>query len=136
MPAKRSSIDALGPSAMGFLGLCLVITACDAWPLSEEPEATRVVAAHEQPIARARPPKPGERVRQRELDSYCAEAERPIAFYYHGGRPVERLARNDGCYPLFLEDCTEPGKPCHAQGDQEPGMWCCHDPSATQQASR
>jgi hypothetical protein len=69
-------------------------------------------------------PKPGERVPQPELDAYCTELRREVAYYYHGGSPVVRLARKDGCAPLFMTACAaEDG--CYAPRDQEPGMWCC-----------
>jgi hypothetical protein len=97
-------------------------------------------AAVEPPQARAhasalRPqPKPGERVRQPELDSYCAEPQRASAFYYHGGRPVVPLARKDGCAPLFITECEAAGH-CYPPRDQEPGMWCCA-PAEQAQAKR
>lgn len=70
-----------------------------------------------------RQPKPGERVRQPELDAYC-EGESVVAFYYHGGNPTTRVARNDRCTPLFLSECEAEGR-CYPPRDQEPGMWCC-----------
>lgn len=76
-------------------------------------------------------PKPGERVRQPELDGYCPELARPEAFYYHGGRPVVRLARRDRCTPLFISDCA-PGEAC----EQEPGMWCCGQRAVEQTQAR
>lgn len=114
---------------------CLVLAACDIFEPPPEPPAPPV-ARQPEPVVSGRPPKPGERIRQRELDGYCSQEERPLAFYYHGGRPVERLARRDGCYPLFLADCGDSIEQCYAQADQEPGMWCCQDPAQSQQASR
>lgn len=70
-----------------------------------------------------RAPKPGERVRQPELDGYC-EGDSAVAFYYHGGAPTTRVARNDRCTPLFLSECEAEGR-CYPPRDQEPGMWCC-----------
>src|SRR5262252_7662234 len=64
-------------------------------------------------------PKPGERVRQSELDAYCAEPQRPAAFYYHGGSPVIQIARKDGCAPLYITECDTPGR-CDSPRDQEP----------------
>jgi hypothetical protein len=69
-------------------------------------------------------PRPGQRVPQPELDGYCAGPDRPAAFYYHGGSPVVRLARGDGCTPLFITECESEGR-CYPPRDQEPGMWCC-----------
>ncbi len=86
-------------------------------------------------VATLRPqPKPGERVRQPELDSYCAEPARSLAFYYHGGRPVIALAHKDGCAPLFISDCEAQGH-CYPPRDQEPGMWCCSPSSSKSLAS-
>src|SRR5689334_623408 len=65
-------------------------------------------------------PKPGERVRQPELDGYCSEPQRAGAFYYHGGSPVIALARKDGCAPLFITECEAEGR-CYPPRDQEPG---------------
>jgi hypothetical protein len=79
------------------------------------------------PVAEAAPgqrPRPGERVRQRELDGYCTERHREAAFYYHGGSPVVRVAREHGCAPLYLSECEAEGR-CYTPRDQEPGMWCC-----------
>jgi hypothetical protein len=117
--------------------LALAVMGCDLTPDPAPPVQVAPAPHAKEPVS-TRPPKPGERVRQHELDSYCTETERPLAFYYHGGRPVERVARRDDCYPLFVADCSgdDTSEPCFAPGDQEPGMWCCHDPSATQQASR
>ncbi len=70
-----------------------------------------------------RSPKPGERVRQPELDGYC-DGEIAVAFYYHGGNSTTRVARNDHCTPLFLSECEAEGR-CYPPRDQEPGMWCC-----------
>ena len=88
---------------------------------------------------RLRPqPKPGERVRQPELDGYCTEAGRDAAFYYHGGSPVIRVAREHGCAPLYLTECEAEGR-CYPPRDQEPGMWCCGvaaDKAATAHAAR
>ena len=59
--------------------------------------------------------------------SSTATAPRPgrdAAFYYHGGSPVVRVAREDGCAPLYLTECEAEGR-CYPPRDQEPGMWCC-----------
>jgi hypothetical protein len=93
--------------------------------MAEQPTAT--LARHQ--------PKPGERVRQPELDGYCGEQKRPQAFYYHGGRPVVRLAHEDGCAPLFLSECDPPVE-CASPREQEPGMWCCASPAPEAQARR
>jgi hypothetical protein len=69
-------------------------------------------------------PRPGERVPQPELDGYCHESERSAAYYYHGGSPVVRVAREDGCAPLYITECEVEGR-CYPPRDQEPGMWCC-----------
>jgi hypothetical protein len=73
-------------------------------------------------------PKPGQRVRQPLLDSHCGETPSPTAFYYHGGNPVAQRALGDGCRPLYLIECSEDGT-CTENREQEPGMWCCGDPS-------
>jgi hypothetical protein len=78
-------------------------------------------------------PKPGERVRQPELDGYCAETERGAAYYYHGGSPVVRVAREHGCAPLYITECEAEGR-CYPPRDQEPGMWCCGDAQQEQTA--
>jgi hypothetical protein len=98
-----------------------------------DPAAGRI-AAHRPELAASAPPqrarelrrqpKPGERVPQPELDGYCTEAERTAAYYYHGGSPVVRVAREDGCAPLYIGECEVAGQ-CDAPRDQEPGMWCC-----------
>ena len=82
-------------------------------------------------------PKPRERVRQPELDGYCTEAGREGAFYYHGGSPVVRVAREDNCAPLYLTECEAEGR-CYPPRDQEPGMWCCTtaDKAQTAHAAR
>ncbi|MDD9938145.1 MAG: hypothetical protein OXT09_31335 [Myxococcales bacterium] len=88
------------------------------------------VPAEGEPVAEVFPegprpqPKPGERVRQPELDPYCIEDPRPIAYYYHGGAPVRRVARKDRCTPLYITECESSGH-CYPPRDQEPGMWCC-----------
>jgi hypothetical protein len=85
------------------------------------------------PSGLRRQPRPGERVPQPELDGYCDESERGAAYYYHGGSPVVRLAREDGCAPLYITECEVEGR-CYPPRDQEPGMWCCgaddHAPTA------
>jgi hypothetical protein len=96
-----------------------------------EPEAVAApeVVAEPRPSAPVPPglrrqPRPGERVPQPELDGYCHEAERGAAYYYHGGSPVVRVAREDGCAPLYITECEVEGR-CIPPRDQEPGMWCC-----------
>jgi hypothetical protein len=73
-------------------------------------------------------------VRQPELDGYCSEVQRPSAFYYHGGAPAVRIARNDACAPLYLTECEAEGR-CYPPRDQEPGMWCCASSEAEQPAA-
>ncbi len=90
---------------------------------SAAPTEDPPVAAAPRPGLRPQP-KPGERVRQPELDGYCTESGREDAFYYHGGSPVVRVAREDGCVPLYITECEAEGQ-CSAPRDQEPGMWCC-----------
>ena len=94
-----------------------------------EPKPTPVAVASVSAPAALRPqPKPGERVRQPELDSYCGEPCRTLAFYYHGGRPVSQLAHKDGCSPLYITECENDAR-CYPPRDQEPGMWCCSAPT-------
>ncbi|MDH5670892.1 MAG: hypothetical protein OEZ06_02025 [Myxococcales bacterium] len=91
-------------------------------------EARNALAVSEQSGSEPRPqPKPGERVRQPELDTYCPDRARELAFYYHGGRPVRRVAQDDGCAPLYITQCESKGH-CYPPRDQEPGMWCCSAP--------
>ena len=93
-------------------------------PKARSPEAKPgPVALASAPPKSPRAPKPGERVRQPELDGYC-DADGALAFYYHGGTPSTRVARNDHCAPLFLSECEAEGR-CYPPRDQEPGMWCC-----------
>jgi hypothetical protein len=73
-------------------------------------------------------------VRQPELDGYCVEPQRPSAFYYHGGNPAVRVARNDACAPLYLTECEAEGR-CYPPRDQEPGMWCCAATDSEQPAA-
>ncbi|MFI5306671.1 MAG: hypothetical protein ACHQ53_04915 [Polyangiales bacterium] len=102
--------------------LWLAIAACGSGQAKQVPTAPPQPRAHASAL---RPqPKPGERVRQPELDSYCSEPQRGAAFYYHGGRPVIPLAHKDGCAPLFITECEATGH-CYPPRDQEPGMWCC-----------
>lgn len=101
---------------------------------SDRERAADDTAAEVAPSATRRvQPKPGERVRQPELDGYCAEPERGGAYYYHGGSPVARLAREDGCAPLYISECADQGR-CYAPRDQEPGMWCCAQPDEQAEA--
>jgi hypothetical protein len=102
-------------------------------PASSAPQAPVEASAQAKAAANApralRPqPKPGERVRQPELDGYCSEPRRSLAFYYHGGSPVAQIARKDDCAPLYMSEC-EQGARCDAPRDQEPGMWCCGAPA-------
>jgi hypothetical protein len=102
------------------------------------PTPTPAAVAESQALGARRPqPKPGERVRQPELDGYCTEPDRAEAFYYHGGSPVVRVAREHGCAPLYLTECEAEGR-CYPPRDQEPGMWCCASPEkpATAHAAR
>jgi hypothetical protein len=112
----------------------LVLSGCK--PSATPPQAASGADLAHKPAAAApvvhalRPqPKPGERVRQPELDSYCAESRRSLAFYYHGGSPVVQVAQKDDCAPLYLSEC-EQGARCFPPRDQEPGMWCCGAPRA------
>lgn len=119
-----------------LLGLGL---ACGCGKGSEEsaaPAESSPVAEAPRPALRPQP-KPGERVRQPELDGYCTEAGREGAFYYHGGSPVVRVAREDNCAPLYLTECEAEGR-CYPPRDQEPGMWCCTtaDKAQTAHAAR
>src|SRR5712672_2858701 len=78
---------------------------------------TRALKAAVQKPRGLRPqPKPGERVRQPELDGYCTQPQRSGAFYYHGGSPVIALARKDGCAPLFITECEAEGR-CYPPRD-------------------
>ena len=88
------------------------------------------VASQAVESALASGPKPGERVRQPELDGYCVEPQRPAAFYYHGGNPAVRVAHKDACAPLYLTECEAEGR-CYPPRDQEPGMWCCGPTEST-----
>jgi hypothetical protein len=99
-------------------------------PVAAEPPTQPAAPIAMQPGPRPQP-KPGERVRQPELDGYCAEVPRPLAYYYHGGVPVTRLARKDRCTPLYLTDC-ETEDNCYPPRDQEPGMWCCGVPQVAE----
>ncbi|MGD8860554.1 MAG: hypothetical protein PVI30_11130 [Myxococcales bacterium] len=134
------SVLALGVALMG----CRLDA--DAGPAQGEGQLTARRAAAPEPEPREgdglRPqPKPGERVRQPELDGYClgeSGGVRNVAFYYHGGMPVRRLARRDGCSPLYLSECERDGH-CYPPRDQEPGMWCCApavEQAPLQQAAR
>lgn len=100
-------------------------------PQAADPVAGPAAPPQEPLVASARPlrpqPKPGERVRQPELDGYCGQVQRSLAFYYHGGSPVVQVARKDDCAPLYISECEE-GTRCSAPRDQEPGMWCCGTP--------
>lgn len=103
--------------------------ACQDWPVRRAAVSAPVAVAEPRPKSEParglrRQPKPGERVPQPELDGYCAEPQREAAYYYHGGSPVVRLARQDGCAPLFITECQAEGR-CDPPRDQEPGMWCC-----------
>jgi hypothetical protein len=136
---------------LSVLALGIALTGCgsDAGPgepsrQAELTTAQRPTAPEPQVAAEdgLRPqPKPGERVRQPELDGYCVGESggvRDLAFYYHGGTPVRRLARRDGCSPLYLSECEREGH-CYPPRDQEPGMWCCapaDEPAPLQQAAR
>ena len=105
--------------------LAAVLAACrptDAAPAASSPDRAPVGAVGM--ASRASGPRPGERVRQPELDGYCVEAQRPSAFYYHGGMPSVRVAHKDACAPLYLTECEAEGR-CYPPRDQEPGMWCC-----------
>jgi hypothetical protein len=112
---------------MRLIGAALFVLSMLACGRGGVPAAVTEPAA---PAAHARlrslrpQPKPGERVRQPELDGYCTESQRATAFYYHGGAPVVPLARKDGCAPLFITECEAEGR-CYPPRDQEPGMWCC-----------
>jgi hypothetical protein len=89
-----------------------------------------------EPVRGLRPqPKPGERVVQPELDGYCTASRREAAYYYHGGSPVVRIAREDGCTPLYITECEAEGR-CYPPRDQEPGMWCCAAEDQQQTAAR
>lgn len=103
--------------------LLLAAFGCGRGHTPAEPEPV-VIATPSRPRLLRPQPKPGERVRQPELDGYCAELRRAGAFYYHGGSPVVPLARKDGCAPLFITECEAEGR-CYPPRDQEPGMWCC-----------
>jgi hypothetical protein len=102
---------------------------CRDRPIERTPAPAAIAVAEPRPKAEPargarRQPKPGERVPQPELDGYCTEPRRDGAFYYHGGSPVVRVARGDGCAPLYITECEAEGR-CYAPRDQEPGMWCC-----------
>jgi hypothetical protein len=90
-----------------------------AAPTTAEPPPQQLVATQ---------PKPGERVRQPLLDGYCDETDISLAFYYHGGRPVSRVAVRDGCSPLYVPSCDDNGT-CIAR-EAEQGIWCCQGPAA------
>ena len=115
--------------------ILLAVAGCDR--ASSAPKPPPAAATTPQRLTLRPQPKPGERVRQTELDSYCAEAQRPAAFYYHGGSPVVTVARKDGCAPLYMTECENEAR-CYPQRDQEPGMWCCadRDNSRAQHAER
>lgn len=127
-----------------WVALVTVLAACrpaDPSPPGRKPAPVRVspatpssgpasVSTH----PHASGPKPGERVRQPELDGYCAETQRPAAFYYHGGNPAVRVARKDACAPLYLTECEAEGR-CYPPRDQEPGMWCCGPSDGDQPAA-
>jgi hypothetical protein len=114
--------------------ILLAVAGCDRASSAPKPPPA---AATPQRLTLRPQPKPGERVRQSELDSYCAEPQRPAAFYYHGGSPVVTVARKDGCAPLYMTECENEAR-CYPQRDQEPGMWCCadRDNSRAQHAQR
>lgn len=103
--------------------LCVWVVGCGRGHPSGEPRPATVPVRTQPSVLRPQP-KPGERVRQPELDGYCAESQRSAAYYYHGGSPVISLARKDGCAPLFITECEAEGR-CYPPRDQEPGMWCC-----------
>jgi len=109
--------------------LVLLASAACSRDVEPQPEPVPPVSAPnakaQGPVASTllRSPKPGERVRQPELDGYC-DGDTAVAFYYHGGNPTTRVARNDHCTPLFLSECEAEGR-CYPPRDQEPGMWCC-----------
>jgi hypothetical protein len=111
-----------------WVALVTVLAACrpaDVPAPGRKPAvASASVSVSPAPMSTAAGPKPGERVRQPELDGYCAEKQRPAAFYYHGGNPAVRVARKDACAPLYLTECEAEGR-CYPPRDQEPGMWCC-----------
>lgn len=102
----------------GLFGL-LACERRDGPPAVAEPRPKAEVARGLRPQ-----PRPGERVPQPELDGYCEEPQRGAAYYYHGGSPVVRLAREAGCTPLYITECEIEGR-CYPPRDQEPGMWCC-----------
>lgn len=116
--------------------LCLLGLLGCGGPREPEPvrAAGRAQVAAETAVLR-RQPKPGERVRQPELDGYCADSQRATAFYYHGGSPVVRVARQDGCAPLYITECESEAR-CYPPRDQEPGMWCCAAAEDGQAAAR
>src|SRR5262245_44310867 len=113
-----------------LFGLVLVMPWLGACRAEEPAPSTAAATPAPTPAATLAPappraaPKPGERVRQPELDGYCDDAQRPAAFYYHGGTPAVRVARKDACAPLYLTECEAEGR-CYPPRDQEPGMWCC-----------
>ena len=46
-----------------------------------------------------------------------------------------RIAREDGCAPLYITECESEGR-CYPPRDQEPGMWCCSGAGEQQAAAR
>lgn len=112
--------------------LCVLLAACgqSAAPPVEKPAPAAPPAEVELAASKLAQPKPGERVRQPLLDSHCGESASPTAFYYHGGNPVAQRALGDGCRPLYLVECADDGT-CSENREQEPGMWCCGDPTPT-----
>jgi hypothetical protein len=119
------------PLRLSLLALSTALLAMSACSREPEPRPLPVPPAPGPSLKPAAPvaanalrsPKPGERVRQPELDGYC-DGDVALAFYYHGGNATTRVARNDHCTPLFLSECEAEGR-CYPPRDQEPGMWCC-----------
>jgi len=107
-----------------WIGVVLLVGCSSGAPVASPRPPPPAAEPAAQLSALPRSPKPGERVRQPELDGYCDSRERSQAFYYHGGNPVVRIARKDQCLPLYITDCEAEGR-CYAPRDQEPGMWCC-----------
>jgi hypothetical protein len=118
LSACRAADPPAAPAAQAVPGAQASVQAAPRAPTESPPAASAALASG---------PKPGERVRQPELDGYCAEPQRPSAFYYHGGNPAVRVARKDACAPLYLTECEAEGR-CYPPRDQEPGMWCCGFP--------
>jgi hypothetical protein len=122
---RFSAAFLLGAFLLGASGT----VACHDRPVERTPDPAHAALTEPGPTSDPasgvrRQPKPGERVPQPELDGYCSGPKREGAFYYHGGSPVVRVAREDGCVPLYITECEAEGQ-CSAPRDQEPGMWCC-----------